>query len=150
MAEASLIVHRLIATAHSEIRAITTQMRRVVVRVAEKIEQNFLLDLGHATHVGRNGNSEVASEVTTDCLQIFMTEDAVEDPCPSHELIDLIAQHCKIEERYMSVLHTVLGQDSKQKLLALFKNRGIHVDEKMFQGTDFYLFECWGAKFIHR
>ena len=128
---------RLIPKLHAEKNAIAARMRRVRVSVAARIEQNFVLKLGSTTHVGRNGNGEVASQLTSDRLQVFMTKDAVEDPCPSDELVDLIAEHCKIEEKHRPVLHTALTQGSKKKLLAFFKKRGIHVDYTNVEGMDF-------------
>lgn len=112
-------------------------MKRVLVSVATKIEQNFVLELGDTTYVGRSGNGEVASKLTSDRLHIFMTEDAVEDPCPSDELVDLIAEHCKIEDKNRPVLHTALTQGSNKKLFALFKKRGIHVDYTNVEGMGF-------------
>lgn len=126
---------RLIPKLHAERHAIADQMKRVRVSVAAKIEQIFILNLGNITHVGRSGNGEVTFQRTSNGLQFFMTEDVVEDSCPSEELVDLIAEHCKIEEKHRSILHTVLAQESNRKLLALFKKRGIYVDHMKVEGV---------------
>jgi len=110
-------------------------MKRVRVSVAAKIEKNFVFTIRGATHVGRKGDEEVASQLTSDRLQIFMTDDTVDDTCPSDELIKIIMDHCKIDTKHEGVLRTTLTQNNIKKLLEYFRKRGIHVGDVTVEGT---------------
>jgi hypothetical protein len=108
-------------------------MNQVTVSTADRIVQNYILTSENVSFNGRSGEGEVAFTTTAERLEIFMTKDAVEEP--PLELVEIIADHCKIDPKHYALLQTTLSQMNLEKLMGIYRRRGIHVPETALEGT---------------
>ncbi|OCK83978.1 hypothetical protein K432DRAFT_463823 [Lepidopterella palustris CBS 459.81] len=125
----------LISKSNPDRDIIITRMNHVTVSIAQRIVHNYNLTFENSSFTGRSEDGEVAFNATAEHLEIFMTEDAVEEPCPPPELVEIIADHCKIDPTHHALLQTALSQMSLAKLMAIYRKRGIHVPETALEGT---------------
>jgi hypothetical protein len=118
------------------------QLRNVLVSTATIIEQEYNLTFEGTSIAGRSDRGEVASVRKSDCLHIFLTEDAFTSPCPPLELTDLLVDFCGIKDiRHRSLLQMTLSESSSKRAEQLLFREGVLRREDLSNdGNDIQLY----------
>jgi hypothetical protein len=105
------------------------QIANVQASTAAEIVVQYTLRVGFTEISGTSENGELASSSTNEMLQLFMTEECISADCPSFDLIELIADHCSINNpKHRSLIYTALSDENSLRIQTTFRKQGLHVD----------------------
>ena len=108
-------------------------MDEVRVSVATNISRTFTLNVAGAEIRGSPVCGQVSLSHTGDLLNLLMTEDCAAAKCPPHELVNLIADACGIEDpNHYSLLYTALSSPNMESISSTFTQQGIYVKGLVF------------------
>jgi hypothetical protein len=87
------------------------------------------MDLAGKEIQGNPIPGQVTVRSTENTFTLYMTEKCATAECPSHELVNLLAEMCSIkDQKHFSLLYTVLSKVSLRSINSAFLQQGIRVD----------------------